>query len=407
MAEKRTRLSDMTKAGRKAEKPTVIGAIRDPQFVRDVLQGLGETATRGITGVLGAPVDITTMAMRPFGYSVPAEQVVGGSEYLGKQMERAGMLSGNRNTLSELLAGLVTPDPMDVAKLGAMAVPVVGRVARQAPRDEALKIAQANAAKPVSEGGLGLPPDNTAMERAKAMGFDVNNPLYHATDKDFESFDLSKSADIGAHFGTPQQANTFTVEQYGKKTKENARVLPVYLRGEKSLDIDFDPTIFPDEDMALKGDHFNNNLKNISENMGVYDIYADIRSGNKLAEKALNAANSLDKASVKFVQKDNLRDLREDKKLKKYWENVGKYIQSKGYDRIDYANEIEGEGTSSSILNPANIRSRFAAFDPARRYESDLLGAADPRLLGAIGLGTAGAVYKTNREKEKDRKREK
>ena len=68
MADKRTRLSDMTKAGRKTEKPTVIGAIRDPQFVRDVLQGLGETATRGVTGVLGAPVDITTMAMRPFGF---------------------------------------------------------------------------------------------------------------------------------------------------------------------------------------------------------------------------------------------------------------------------------------------------------------------------------------------------
>ena len=64
-------------------------------------------------------------------------------------------------------------------------------------------------------------------------------------------------------------------------------------------------------------------------------------------------------------------------------------------------------GLSLGITDPTQIRSRFAAFDPARRYESDLLGAADPRLLGAIGLGTAGALYKTNREKEKDRKREK
>lgn len=139
MAEKRTRLSDMTKAGRKAEKPTVIGAIRDPQFVRDVLQGLGETATRGITGVLGAPVDITTMAMRPFGYSVPAEQVVGGSEYLGKQLERAGMLSGNRNQLSELLAGLVTPDPVDAAKLGAM---FIGPLAKTWDAEAAAKAAR-------------------------------------------------------------------------------------------------------------------------------------------------------------------------------------------------------------------------------------------------------------------------
>ena len=31
---------------------------------------------------------------------------------------------------------------------------------------------------PVSQGGLGLAPDNTAMDRARAMGFDVDNKLY-------------------------------------------------------------------------------------------------------------------------------------------------------------------------------------------------------------------------------------
>jgi hypothetical protein len=310
MADKRTRLSDISRAGKKAEKPTVIGAIRDPQFVRDVLQGLGETATRGITGVLGAPVDITTMAMRPFGYSVPAEQVVGGSEYLGKQLERAGMLSGNRNQLSELLAGLVTPDPLDVAKLGAMAVPAVGR-AMKAPRDEALKIAQANAAKPVSEGGLGLPSDNTATDRAKAMGYDVD--AYHGTTKDFPAFDpeMRGTATDKGWYGSgeysaprPDAAEAYTMSNW-PDYKEGANIIPVLLKNPESI-------------------------------------------SNKYG-------------------------------------SVTEYV----------------------TRNPNQIRSRFAAFDPARRYESDLLGAADPRLLGAIGLGTAGAIYKTNREKEKDRKREK
>ena len=39
-------------------------------------------------------------------------------------------------------------------------------------------IAQQSAALRVSQGGLGLAPDNTAMDRARAMGFDVDNKLY-------------------------------------------------------------------------------------------------------------------------------------------------------------------------------------------------------------------------------------
>ena len=108
----------------------ILKAIKDPQFKEDVLRGLGETFSRGVAGVAGAPVDIATMAMRPFGYDVPAEQVVGGSEYIGRQMERAGLLSSARNPTAEFLAGMVTPDPMDMAKLGAMAVPVVGKAVK-------------------------------------------------------------------------------------------------------------------------------------------------------------------------------------------------------------------------------------------------------------------------------------
>ena len=41
------------------------------------------------------------------------------------------------------------------------------------------------------------------------------------------------------------------------------------------------------------------------------------------------------------------------------------------------------------ISNQHNVadRSRFAAFDPKRKYEADLLGYADPYLLGAMGTG--------------------
>lgn len=49
-------------------------------------------------------------------------------------------------------------------------------------------------------------------------------------------------------------------------------------------------------------------------------------------------------------------------------------------------------GTEIAVLDPSRIRSRFAAFDPARVNEADLLGRAYPALLAALGVGTAATV---------------
>lgn len=59
---------------------------------------------------------------------------------------------------------------------------------------------------------------------------------------------------------------------------------------------------------------------------------------------------------------------------------------------IPYHNEYEHYGSLSHAVPPENIRSRFAAFDPAKRGSSDLLGYADPRLLGMIAGGTGGGI---------------
>ena len=55
--------------------------------------------------------------------------------------------------------------------------------------EQAHLIAQQNAALPVSQGGLGLAPDNTAMDRARAMGFDAE--AYHGTNTIFDGFNAS------------------------------------------------------------------------------------------------------------------------------------------------------------------------------------------------------------------------
>lgn len=64
----------------------------------------------------------------------------------------------------------------------------------EAPQAKALREAQINAAKPVSEGGLGLRPDNTPEERAAAMGFDLDEPIYHGTKRDFTEFEPGDGA---------------------------------------------------------------------------------------------------------------------------------------------------------------------------------------------------------------------
>lgn len=95
--------------------PGLLAALRDPQFRRDVMNGLTDAANRGgVAGVLGGPVDLATMAMRPFGYSV--EKPVGGSEWVGQKMQDAGFVSPNRNALAEALASVAVPGAM--AKAG-------------------------------------------------------------------------------------------------------------------------------------------------------------------------------------------------------------------------------------------------------------------------------------------------
>ena len=98
------------------------------------------------------------------------------------------------------------------------------------PQQEALDTAQRNAALPFEEGGLGLPKNNTPEMRAEAMGFDLSNPQYHATDayEDFTSIRPSARGKMGAGIYTSPEASY--AEKYGGN--KNKRILPMVSRGE-------------------------------------------------------------------------------------------------------------------------------------------------------------------------------
>ncbi len=79
-------------------------------------------------------------------------------------------------------------DGVDNAKKEAKAA---AKQAQQTEFELAQAEAQRVAALPVEQGGLGLPADNTRQDRAMALGYDVENPVYHGTKQDFNAFDMS------------------------------------------------------------------------------------------------------------------------------------------------------------------------------------------------------------------------
>lgn len=99
-----------------------------------------DLAYRGLASVLGGPVDLATMVMRPFGYNVPEQQVVGGSEWIGKQLEDVGLVSSARAPVQEFIASMAIPTPSGLAKGSALGgAALVGAVKGGGKTGEALK----------------------------------------------------------------------------------------------------------------------------------------------------------------------------------------------------------------------------------------------------------------------------
>ena len=192
----------------------------------------------------------------------------------------------------------------------------------QYPQQEALNLAQQRAALPVEQGGLGLIAENTPEMRAKAMGFDLSNPQYHATDVDFSSIRPSLQGKLGA--GVYVSPNSQYAEKYTSlNAAGNARVLPLVARGKLA-----------DDDVAM------NIAESIRQEMYAQNPNFSVSEWKKRTTQALTDA---------------------------------------GYDGRSMS------GLENVITNPSNLRSRFAAFDPFRKdvATATAMGVALPDLLAA------------------------
>ena len=208
--------------------------------------------------------------------------------------------------------------------------------------EQAHQLAQQRAALPVNQRGLDLPADNTAMDRARAMGWDTD--VYHGSAFDIENIDTSRSPFYTTEGGAPHEiefANNFanTKSEMGS------------------------PKVYP---LLLKKGQITDTRKGIPEGLqnAAEDSYAPLNIG----EKGLPTWGNVNS-----------------------WARRAKANGEKGVllDERPYLNSV-------AVLEPSMVRSRFAAFDPFNRDSSNLL-AQSAKLAPTTALG----AYMYNEKRKK------
>lgn len=229
-------------------------------------------------------------------------------------------------------------------------VPAMGGVVKKAGKAAKTKyeiaqdVAQKNAALPISEGGLGLPANNTAMDRAKAMGFDTENMWFRGDKPNLSEFNPNETSNY-------IKGNIFLTD---KKP-----IASWYARTGKPKDI-----------MNMPSD----------ESEGVYSLFTK----NNPRELKIEANES------------SWADVPVPKAWKKSFyggtgqiDDLALMANQKKYPSMQVNNVFDqyGLGNQKVIFKPSDIRSVSAAFDPMRRNEADILaGVGGASLAGLLGL---------------------
>ena len=221
--------------------------------------------------------------------------------------------------------------------------------------------AQKNAALPVEQGGLGLPEGNTAMDRARALGYsedasyrgmhtapmaDSGAPMHDLTGAGTVYPDDVYSSMAARYYGAgePTDAALFSkLQSMRGKPEESVRIFRAVPKDSPGVAFHHGDWVTPNRNYAVE--HGEGALG------GDYKILATNKPAKTL-----------------FTNGDSPYEF--------------------GFDRSQYF----AEGPASIPLMTSKVadvqdRSRFAAFDPKLKYDTDLLGYADPYLLGAMGAG--------------------
>ena len=267
-----------------------------------------------------------------------------------------------------------------------------GAIGTQRPLTEfeqAHLLAQQRAALPVNQGGLGLAPDNTAMDRARAMGFDVDNPVYHGTNWDVREFDLSRSgSSSGAEqYGTGvyTATNPTLASGYANPRMEGANVLPLVTRMAN-----------PISDQTVKK-LTKAQIKKIIEQSPDLDEhlwnYGDVgyEGKNSVLNKAVNQIYDYQRETMLESLHPIANDFFSGDPIA--FNNAAAKVLKKDGVIVDFPKTNE---KFNIPWNSNQVRSRFAAFDPFNRDSSNLL-AQSAKLAPTTALG----AYMYNEKRKK------
>lgn len=250
------------------------------------------------------------------------------------------------------------------------------------PRQEALDTAQRNAALPIKEGGLGLPKDNTPMDRAKAMGFDTDT-LHGSPSPNIESFDpMMAGRNTGNAFdnnifatSSPESAGGYALNwKHYRNTVKTSPEFRAISREENAL-------------LSQIGD-----LREAGDTKGIADVRARL---DELTQQKTNIYNDFmsgklgSEGSTIYPLMARSEDFLPYEAEGANWMRANRpaidAAEQAGYSGALIKNVKDNAGanlgTIADVLatsDPSKFRSRFAAFDPKRRNEADILAGVLP-----------------------------
>jgi len=287
--------------------------------------------------------------------------------------------------------------------------------ARLSDEEIAQRLARHNEKVSLPEGALDMAHE-ARMQRAKEMGFDVDNTLYHASQQDIDKF-VAGYAD-GMAFLTPSKK--FANDWLGKGK----------YRGRKGGESDVDSLY--NEKRAWKEKHYDEfarskGYKDFNDLYGkdgnTDELYLNYRAemnkafpvaeddlGKTIYPVTTNTKKTFDperdfdviREYVESLKGTN-RELPEDVFRKGHYmayetPGVAKLLKDKGYDSVKLRESLvmgadKEPYTTIATLNTKNTRSTNAVFDPAKKESSNLLASAAP-----IGLATGMALTEDEAE---------
>lgn len=280
--------------------------------------------------------------------------------------ELPGKLQASRDLLNQYEPGKPISQELLDQMLGLTSFGGVTKSVKPAAENfaAAMKTAQKNAAKPVSEGGLGLPKNNTPADRAKAMGFDTR--VYHGTADDIQAIDPAMfGSTTGAKTGkaafwttdSPEVARTYA-EFAAKNAKVQKLIDQADKAGQKGQWDKYDELLVKAEELEAQFAREYGSGQTImpflvkGRQMGVQNMegrsFDDVGVSDEILQRILGSVKYDKQPGVAFQNLD------------------------------DAVGRVNLPATHYAITDPTAIRSQFAAFDPMRAQERNILAGMFP-----------------------------